>query len=432
MMRLDRALAARGLARSRTEAQALIAAGQVRVDGRPAAKASLLVSDEALLSVEGGRLPFVSRGGLKLAAALDGFGVPVIGRTALDVGASTGGFTDCLLQRGATRVVAVDAGHGQMAPEIAADPRVHSREGVNARFLVPADFDTRFQLIVADLSFISLTLVLPALAPLLLPDGGLIVLVKPQFEVGAAHLGKGGIVRDPMQREQAVQRVAEAAEALGLKTHGRMTSPILGGDGNEEYLLWLRLPARAEGVVGDVAEAEAAQEEVDGEGEDHVVAGSRRATLSEPQAGVAGDAGGHQDVDRLGGQRGRQDGQGRDEQAVADQEALQEAGQRPGEGPTGQERAEGAGDEGRRQQAGPEAQERRPAAAEQRGGTASVTRMKSGCAQRRCRAWAARPCRAAASSRAKRAQTRGRSGVMAPETPLPDGRSPRRGGPSPS
>ena len=240
MMRLDRALAARGLARSRTEAQALIAAGQVRVDGRSADKASLRVADEADLAVEGARLPFVSRGGLKLAGALDTFAVPVTGRTALDVGASTGGFTDCLLQRGAARVVAVDAGHGQMVPALASDPRVASREGVNARFLRPGDFDASFDLIVADLSFISLTLVLPALVPLLRPGGDMVVLVKPQFEVGAAHLGKGGLVRDPAQRARAVQRVGDAAAALGLETRGQRTSPILGGDGNEEFLLWLR------------------------------------------------------------------------------------------------------------------------------------------------------------------------------------------------
>jgi 23S rRNA (cytidine1920-2'-O)/16S rRNA (cytidine1409-2'-O)-methyltransferase len=245
MMRLDRALAARGLARSRTEAQFLIAAGQVRVDGQPAEKASQPVADEAALSVEGPRSPYVSRGGLKLAAALEAFSVSVAGRAALDVGASTGGFTDCLLQWGAARVVCVDAGHGQMVPALAADPRVQSREGVNARFLKPADFDSPFDLIVADLSFISLTLVLPALAPLLRPDGDMIVLVKPQFEVGPAHLGKGGIVRDPKRREEAVQRVATSAAALGLETRGRVPSPILGGDGNEEHLLWLKRGAEA-------------------------------------------------------------------------------------------------------------------------------------------------------------------------------------------
>ncbi len=250
-MRLDKALAARGLARSRTEAQALIAGGLVRVDGRPAEKASQPVAEGATLAVEEhGRCPYVSRGGLKLAAALETFEVSVTGRTALDVGASTGGFTDCLLQGGAARVVAVDAGHGQMDPKISTDPRVVSHEGVNARFLTPADFPGPFHLIVTDLSFISLTLVLPALAPLLEPDGDMIVLVKPQFEVGRDNLGKGGLVRDPSQREGAVRRVTTSAADAGLAVHGRMTSPIPGGDGNTEFLLWLRArPAPSEGTI---------------------------------------------------------------------------------------------------------------------------------------------------------------------------------------
>lgn len=240
MIRLDRALAARGLARSRTEAQALIAAGQVRVDGQRADKSSQLVVEDIPLTVEGPRAPFVSRGGEKLAAALDEFSLAVAGRTALDVGASTGGFTDCLLQRGATRVIAVDAGHGQMDAALVTDPRIDLRERVNARFLSPADFPCVFDLIVADLSFISLTLVLPALVPLLCPGGDLVALVKPQFEVGQEHLGKGGVVRDDRQRERAVQRVTEAATGLGLHKHGLMTSPMQGGDGNVEFLLWLR------------------------------------------------------------------------------------------------------------------------------------------------------------------------------------------------
>jgi 23S rRNA (cytidine1920-2'-O)/16S rRNA (cytidine1409-2'-O)-methyltransferase len=240
MTRLDRALAERGLVRSRTEAQTLIAAGQVQVDGSVVQKASLLISEDAVLNVLGERCPYVSRGGLKLAAALTEFGIAVIGKTALDVGASTGGFTDCLLQNGAARVTAVDAGHGQMDPKISADSRVESREGVNARFLTPGDFPVLFDLLVADLSFISLSLVLPALVPLLKPTEDMIVLVKPQFEVGRERLGKGGIVRDPAHREDALQRVIASADEVGLIIKGRMTSPLLGGDGNTEYLLWLR------------------------------------------------------------------------------------------------------------------------------------------------------------------------------------------------
>lgn len=243
MERLDKALVRRGLARSRTEAQSFISAGQVTAAGVVAVKPSLPVAEDMPLEIVGERRPYVSRAGLKLAAALDAFGIPVAGRTALDVGASTGGFTDCLLQRGIKRVVAIDVGHGQMAPALAADPRVERREGVNARAVSPADFDGPFDVLVADLSFISLTLVLPALAPLLPPDGDMICLVKPQFEVGADKLGKGGLVRDAADREQAVARVVEAARAQGLTEQGRIVSPILGGAGNTEYLLWLRSKA---------------------------------------------------------------------------------------------------------------------------------------------------------------------------------------------
>lgn len=240
MERLDKALARRGLARSRTEAQTFISAGQVMAAGAVVVKPSLLVSEDTPLAIAGERPPYVSRAGLKLAAALDAFPIPVAGRTALDVGASTGGFTDCLLQRGIARVVAIDVGHGQMVPALAADPRVESHEGVNARAVSPADFDTLFDVIVADLSFISLTLVLPALAPLLRPDGDLVCLVKPQFEVGAGKLGKGGLVRDAADREHALARVAASARAQGLAERGRIVSPILGGAGNVEFMLWLR------------------------------------------------------------------------------------------------------------------------------------------------------------------------------------------------
>ncbi len=237
--RLDKALVRRGLARSRTEAQALLAAGQVVVNGRAVAKASVCVDEAAAITVQGERLPFVSRGGLKLQAALETFGITVAGRTALDVGASTGGWTDCLLQRGARRVVALDVGHGQMAPGIAADPRVELREGVNARFLSPQDFASPFDLIVADLSFISLTLVLPALVPLLTPGGDLVCLVKPQFEVGVEKLGRGGVVRNADSRREALRRVVAAAQSLGLREAGRIDSPILGMTGNQEVLEWL-------------------------------------------------------------------------------------------------------------------------------------------------------------------------------------------------
>jgi 23S rRNA (cytidine1920-2'-O)/16S rRNA (cytidine1409-2'-O)-methyltransferase len=241
--RLDRALVERGLARSRAEAQEMIADGCVTVDGKPAVKASSPTSPAARIEVAGGGRVYVSRGGLKLAAALDHFAVPIAGRAALDVGASTGGFTDCLLRRGAAHVTAIDVGHGQMTASLAADERITLHEGINARDLKPDDFGRVFDVIVADLSFISLRLVIPALAPLLAADGDMICLVKPQFEAGAAAVGKGGIVRDERARRRAVDDVAAAAFACGLAEIGRMPSPIAGGDGNIEFLLHLRRAA---------------------------------------------------------------------------------------------------------------------------------------------------------------------------------------------
>ena len=241
-MRLDKALVARGVCRSRTEAQTLLNAELISVDGRRGLKASADTAEDAVLARHDAGPRFVSRGALKLEGALTEFDIDVSGKTALDVGASTGGFTECLLRRGIASVIAVDVGHGQMVPEIASDPRVQSREGVNARFLSPADFPRPFEpfdLIVADVSFISLTLVLPALSPLLAAGGEMVCLVKPQFEVGPAHLGRGGIVRDPKARADALKRVVSAARAAGLREAGRMTSPIEGSDGNVEFLLRL-------------------------------------------------------------------------------------------------------------------------------------------------------------------------------------------------
>ncbi len=241
--RLDKLMVERGLARSRAEAHSLIAQGQVIVAGRAAAKPSLLVNEADTVTVVGERLPYVSRGGLKLAAALDSFGIAVAGQVALDVGASTGGFTDCLLQRGAARVVAIDSGHGQMASLLREDPRVELRERVNVRDVTPADFPAPFALIVVDISFISLTLALPPLAPILRVGGDLICLVKPQFEAGQQELDNRGVVRSPQARLGAVQRVVEAAARLGLQEQRRMDSPITGTAGNQETLLWLRAEA---------------------------------------------------------------------------------------------------------------------------------------------------------------------------------------------
>ncbi len=238
-MRLDKALVAGGICRSRTEAQALLDTEMISVNGKRGLKASAETASDAVLARHDAGPRFVSRGALKLKEALTEFGIDVAGLNALDVGASTGGFTECLLRRGVRSVIAVDVGHGQMAQEVASDPRVQSREGVNARSLTPADFPHPFGIIAVDVSFISLTLILPALAPLLTDAGDLVCLVKPQFEVGINHLGKGGIVRDENARAEAVARVAGAAQALGLHETARTVSPIEGSSGNIEFLLRL-------------------------------------------------------------------------------------------------------------------------------------------------------------------------------------------------
>ncbi len=229
-IRLDQLLLERGLAESREKARALILAGRVRVEDQRAEKPGHAVPDDARVEVIG-RMPYVSRGGYKLAGALDHFGIDPAGRVCLDVGASTGGFTDVLLQRGAARVYAVDVGHGQLDWKLRRDERVIAREGVNARYLRPEDFPEKIELAVCDVSFISATLVVPAIAPLLAPDGEMIVLVKPQFEAGRGEVGKGGIVRDPALHRAACDRVRGAVEAAGFAAE-IIESPILGAEGN--------------------------------------------------------------------------------------------------------------------------------------------------------------------------------------------------------
>ncbi|HXF72083.1 MAG TPA: TlyA family RNA methyltransferase, partial [Actinomycetota bacterium] len=235
--RLDLELVRRGLAASRSEARAAIEAGLVRVGGRPAAKPSTLVAPDEAVAVERPARRFVSRGGEKLEAALERFGVEVAGRDCLDVGASTGGFTDCLLRRGAARVAAVDVGYGQLAWELRTDPRVTVLERTNARELRPEGLPFRPQVIVADLSFISLALVVPALARVAAPGADLVLLVKPQFEAGRDEVGRGGVVRDPRAWRRAVLRVAEACRAAGIEPADVMASPLLGPAGNAEFLL---------------------------------------------------------------------------------------------------------------------------------------------------------------------------------------------------
>jgi 23S rRNA (cytidine1920-2'-O)/16S rRNA (cytidine1409-2'-O)-methyltransferase len=234
--RLDQLLVERGLTESREKAQALILAGQVIVNGQKSSKPGHSIADDARIEVLE-RMPYVSRGGFKLAAALDHFAIDVNGFTCLDVGASTGGFTDCLLQRGAKTVWAIDVGHGQFDWKLRNDPRVVVQEGVNARYLQPADYPDKFDLAVCDASFISTTLLIPAIAPLLASPRRLIVLVKPQFEVGRGDVGKGGIVRDASLHESACTRVRDAVAAQGLDS-AIISSPILGAEGNREFLLY--------------------------------------------------------------------------------------------------------------------------------------------------------------------------------------------------
>ncbi|HVO96930.1 MAG TPA: TlyA family RNA methyltransferase [Bryobacteraceae bacterium] len=234
--RLDQLVVERGLAETRERAQALILAGQVKVNGQKSEKPGHSIAEDARIELLE-RMPYVSRGGFKLAAALDHFAIDVTGWTCLDVGASTGGFTDCLLQRGAKCVWAIDVGHGQFDWKLRNDPRVVVKEGLNARYLDPADYPGKFDLAVCDASFISTTLLIPAIAPLLASPRRMIVLVKPQFEVGRDEVGKGGIVRDPTLHEAACERVRNAVEAVGLES-AIIASPILGTEGNREFLLY--------------------------------------------------------------------------------------------------------------------------------------------------------------------------------------------------
>lgn len=214
--------------------------GAVRVDGAPARRPSQEVAETVALDAEPD--PFASRGAHKLVHALDTFAIDPAGASSLDVGASTGGFTDVLLRRGAARVIALDVGHGQLVPEIAADPRVVAMEGVNARDLVAGDLPFAPDLLVFDVSFISLTKVLPACLALAAPTARLAALVKPQFEVGREAIGKGGIVRDAAAAEAAVARVAGTVAHLGWRVLGTTPSPITGGDGNAEWLLGAERP----------------------------------------------------------------------------------------------------------------------------------------------------------------------------------------------
>jgi len=240
--RLDVELVARGLARSRGQARDLVKACSVLLDGSPAAKVSTPVRTDQSLELAAGVEGWVSRAAYKLLAALEAFGpggLSAVGKRCFDVGAAAGGFTQVLLRQGAREVVALDVGHGQLAEELAGDPRVIERSGVNIRDVRAGDLGGPAQLLVADLSFISLRLVLPALRDIVEPSGDLVLLVKPQFEVGRERLGKGGIVRSADSRARVIEEVVAAATTAGLKAKALCGSPIRGATGNAEYLLWV-------------------------------------------------------------------------------------------------------------------------------------------------------------------------------------------------
>lgn len=241
-MRIDRLLVERGLVPSRERAQRLIMAGGVLVDDRPVTKPGTVVPDGAQVRLRAADSPYVSRGGEKLAGALDAFALDVAGVTALDVGASTGGFTDCLLQRGARRVYAIDVGYGQLAWRLRQDPRVILRERTNARHLAAGSLPEPADLAVVDVSFISLARVLPAVVSCLRPGGTIVALVKPQFEVGRGKVGKGGVVRDDTARADAVAGVRQEAERLGLEVRAQSDSVLPGPKGNREIFLYLKVP----------------------------------------------------------------------------------------------------------------------------------------------------------------------------------------------
>jgi 23S rRNA (cytidine1920-2'-O)/16S rRNA (cytidine1409-2'-O)-methyltransferase len=240
--RLDLLLVEQGLAETRQKAQAMIMTGAVLVNDVPITKAGTSVSTDVALRIKGNPLPYVSRGGVKLAGALDHFGFTVAGLTVLDIGISTGGFTDCLLQRGAAHVFGVDVGRGQVAWKLQQDPRVTLFEGENIRHFDVALLPAPVDLVVADVSFISLNLVLPVVAQALAPGGIALPMVKPQFEVGREGIGKKGVVRDESLRQHAVDKVALAARTEGLEVLGQVPSPLPGPEGNVEFFLHLRKP----------------------------------------------------------------------------------------------------------------------------------------------------------------------------------------------
>ena len=263
--RLDQIVFDQGHAPSRERAKALILAGDVYVNGEKVTRPGVTVDDTAAVEVRGAKMPYVSRGGLKLEKALDTFAVDPAGSICVDCGASTGGFTDCLLQRGAAHVYAVDVGYGQLAWSLRNDERVTVMERTNARNLTPDMFPTAMDMAVMDMSFISLGLVLPAVKSLLTPRGQVICLVKPQFEAGREKVGKKGVVRDPAVHLEVLENFARSADEMGFVLRGLTFSPVRGPEGNIEYLAWLGLSGP--GIEPDFAGVvEQSHQALDGKG----------------------------------------------------------------------------------------------------------------------------------------------------------------------
>lgn len=238
--RIDKLLFNKGLVQSREKAKALIMAGQIIVNDNRVDKAGTLVPVGSDIRIRGEQMPFVSRGGLKLEHAIQHFNINVGGKVAIDVGASTGGFTDCLLQRDIQKVYAIDVGYGQMDLKVKNDPRVTSIERTNIRDLPPEGIPEKADLAVIDVSFISLTKVLPHILPLLKEEAEIVALIKPQFEVGKGEVGKGGIVKDPDKVDQVIDDIICFIKQLGLTTKGTIESPILGAKGNREILIYIK------------------------------------------------------------------------------------------------------------------------------------------------------------------------------------------------
>ena len=251
--RLDAAVVARGLVSGRDRAKGIIMAGQVYVDGQKADKPGQQVDESSRIEIRGETLPFVSRGGLKLEKAMETFGLSLEGMTCADIGASTGGFTDCMLQKGAVKVYAVDVGYGQLAWKLRTDPRVVNLERTNIRYVTEEQIPERLDFLSIDVSFISLSLVLPVAFRLLKPGCRMVCLVKPQFEAGRDKVGKKGVVRDPAVHREVIGKVLDAALALGFSPQGLTFSPVKGPEGNIEYLLLLQREGPAPAVTREDA-----------------------------------------------------------------------------------------------------------------------------------------------------------------------------------